>query len=199
MAYFWNQRPYSQKDHGRVSLPGIHEINYRTSNKFSEHDNRNAFQDHGVYFGSGRDERTLGRKITLPELRLHHSEKTFLKHHSRNPVDADLNTNYRVAYIGQPTEHPPVHRRFARKYKEPETGSIKLQTTTTDWYKPPEVPHRTSTRVLAVSQEPFPKHNPWKYSNHGMRDIYPPYERNAKPIVNNQFNKYGAAFAAVSE
>ncbi|XP_061171785.1 testis-expressed protein 36-like [Saccostrea echinata] len=175
------------------------EINYKTANKFSEHNNRHAFQDHGVYFGNGKDERTLGRKITLPELRLHHTEKTFLKHHSRNPVDADLNTNYRVSYLGQPTENPPAHRRFARKYRAPETGSIKLQTSTTDWHKSPDVPYRTPTHVLAVSQEPFPKHNPWKYSNHGMRDIYPPYERSTKPLVNNQFNKYGAAFAAASE
>lgn len=28
------------------------QINYRTANKFSEHDNRHAFQDHGVYFGN---------------------------------------------------------------------------------------------------------------------------------------------------
>lgn len=32
-----------------------------------------------------------------------------------------------------------------------------------------------------------------------MRDIYPPYERNAKQLVDNQFNKYGAAFATASE
>ena len=27
------------------------QVNYRTSNRFSEHDNRNSFQNHGVYFG----------------------------------------------------------------------------------------------------------------------------------------------------
>lgn len=27
------------------------QLNYKTSNKFSMHDNRHAFQDHGVYFG----------------------------------------------------------------------------------------------------------------------------------------------------
>ena len=152
-----------------------------------------------IFIFQGKDERCLGRKITLPDLRLHHTEKSFLKHHSRDPVDADLNTNYRVAYLGQPTEKPPVHRRFPRKYQTPATGSQQLQTTTTSWYRSPDVPFRTPTHVLAVSQEPFPKHNPWKYSNHGMRDIYPPYERNAKPLIDNQFNKYGAAFAAASE
>lgn len=101
--------------------------------------------------------------------------------------------------MGQPAENPPVHRRFPRKYRAPEPGSFKLQTSTTNWYQAPDVPFRTPTHVLAVSQEPFPKHNPWKYSNHGMRDIYPPYERNAKQLVDNQFNKYGAAFATASE
>lgn len=170
------------------------EINYKTSNKFSEHDNRNAFQDHGVYFGDGRDDRTQGRKIVLPDLRLHHTEDYFLKHFGRSAVDRDLHTTYGTSYIGNGTEQPPVYRRFPKQYKSPQNGPLVLDTSTTHWFQHPEVPHKTPTHVLAVSQEPFLKHNAWKYSNHGLRKIYPPYERNNEPLVNNEFNRYGAAF-----
>lgn len=169
-------------------------INYKISNVFSEHDNRHSFQDHGVYFGDGRTDRTLGKKLILPDMRLHHTDNVFLKHNDRKPVEFDLHTSYGKAFTGQPTVHPPVHRRFPKRYKPPSTGSVKIDTRTTDWYKAPEVPFRTPTQVLATSQEPFLKHNPWQYSYHGMRQIYPHYDRKEKPIVKNEFNRYGAAF-----
>ncbi|XP_060065011.1 uncharacterized protein LOC132545350 [Ylistrum balloti] len=169
-------------------------INYKTSNRFSEHDNRNAFQDHGVYFGDGRDDRTQGRKIILPDLRLHHTETCFLKHFGRSAVDRDLQTTYGNSFTGTPTEKPPVHRRFPKQYRTPKSGPIKLNTTTPHWFTEPDVPHKTPTQVLAVSQEPFLKHNAWKYSNHGLRKIYPPYNRKTEPLINNEFNRYGAAF-----
>ena len=169
-------------------------INYRISNVFSEHDNRHSFQDHGVYFGDGRSERTLGKRIMMPDLRLHHTNNVYLKHNDRKPVNFDLNTSYGLTYQGKPTGEPPVHRRFPKKYKSPNSGPAKLETKTTDWHQPPEVPYKTGTQVLATSQEPFLKHNAWKYSYHGMRQIYPPYDRNNQPIVQNEFNKYGAAY-----
>lgn len=173
-------------------------INYKISNVFSEHDNRHSFQDHGVYFGDGRSDRTLGRRLILPDLRLHHTDNVFLKHNDRNPVNFDLNTSYGLTYQGKPTDQPPAHRRFPKRYKPPSSGPAKLETKTTDWHQPPDVPFKTATQVLATSQEPFLRHNPWKYSYHGMRHIYPPYDRNNKPLVQNEFNKYGAAFVTGS-
>lgn len=131
-------------------------------------------------------------------MRLHHTDNVYLKHNDRKPINFDLNTSYGKAFTGQSTTQPPVHRRFPKRYKPPSTGPAKLDTRTTDWYKPPEVPFRTPTQVLATSQEPFLKHNPWQYSYHGMKQIYPQYDRKEQPIVNNQFNRYGAAFVTGS-
>lgn len=173
-------------------------INYKISNVFSEHDNRHSFQDHGVYFGDGRYDRTLGRKLILPDLRLHHTDNVYLKHNDRVPVNFDLNTSYAVTYQGKPTGEPPVHRRFPKRYKPPSTGPAKLETKTTDWHRSPEVPYKTAMQVMATSQEPFAKHNSWKYSYNGMRRIYPQYDRKEQPAVKNEFNKYGAAFVTGS-
>ncbi|KAJ8317046.1 hypothetical protein KUTeg_004950 [Tegillarca granosa] len=139
-------------------------------------------------------DRSLGRKIILPDLRLHHTEKEFLKHHGKTVVDRDLHTTYGTSFTGNQTTSAPVYRRFAKVYKQPSGGAVKLDTTTTDQFKSPDVPYRTPTHVLAISQEPFLKHNAWKYSNHGLRKIYPPYDRKNEPLVNNEFNRYGAAF-----
>ena len=145
-------------------------------------------------FFQGRSDRNLGRKNQLPDLRIHYTDEEFLKHFGRNPVDRDLNSTYGTSYKGEPTVKPPTYRRFPKNYGQPTSGQIPLQTTTADWFKHPDVPHATPTHVLAVSQEPFLKHNKWKYSNHGLRKIYPPYDRKNEPLVNNEFNKYGAAF-----
>lgn len=136
----------------------------------------------------------MGRKIILPDLRLHHTEKEFLKHHGKTVIDRDLHTTYGTSFIGDQRTSAPVYRRFAKVYKQPSSGGVKLDTTTTDQFKSPDVPYRTPTHVLAISQEPFLKHNAWKYSNHGLRKIYPPYDRKNEPLVNNEFNRYGAAF-----
>ncbi|XP_076104357.1 uncharacterized protein LOC143073021 isoform X3 [Mytilus galloprovincialis] len=195
MSYFIRHRPNVVRHKRR---PGIHEINYKISNVFSEHDNRHSFQDHGVYFGDGRYDRTLGRKLILPDLRLHHTDNVYLKHNDRVPVNFDLNTSYAVTYQGKPTGEPPVHRRFPKRYKPPSTGPAKLETKTTDWHRSPEVPYKTAMQVMATSQEPFAKHNSWKYSYNGMRRIYPQYDRKEQPVVKNEFNKYGAAFVTGS-
>lgn len=178
-----------------ASFSAKSDVNYRTSNRFSEHDNRNSFQNHGVYFGDGRDNRQLGRYLISPDQRMHHTENTFLKHYGREQFDNDYHTNYQVSYKGKGSARIE-HRRYTKNLKTPSPGPIPLGTTTTDWHPSSEKEHRTDTQVLAVSQEPFLKHNPWKYSYHHKRNVYPPYERRSLPAIDNTFNRYGAAFTS---
>lgn len=171
------------------------ERNYRSTNRFSEHDNRNAFQDHGVYFGDGQAGRQLGRNLIEPSLRLHATHKEFLDHKGQEVVPFDYNTTYQKSFFGKDTEDPPKYRRFPKSLPllKP-TGRIPLSTTTTDWLPTDKPEHKTKTQVLAVSQEPFLEHNPWQYSYHSKRNVYPPYERRSEPVIDNIFNRYGAAY-----
>ncbi|XP_071948995.1 testis-expressed protein 36-like [Antedon mediterranea] len=130
--------------------------NYIEENPFSGHDNRHSFQDHGVYFGQG-----LGKKLWQGEKRQHNSRDLITWETGHN---LHYSTYYHDTYKGTPTNKPPTHRRFPRVHSEPKQGSIKLDTTTTDRYQSPDVPHKTPTQILASSQEPFIKHNPWRYS-----------------------------------
>ncbi|XP_002740580.1 testis-expressed protein 36-like [Saccoglossus kowalevskii] len=130
-------------------------VTYEDENPFSLHDNRHSFQDHGVYFGHG-----LGKKLLPPEERQHYSKQLI----SWDKKDFFSDTNYYNSYQTRHCKNPPTRRRFPRIHSEGKAGSTKLDTTTTEWFKPPEVPHETKTQVLASSQEPFLKHNPWKYS-----------------------------------
>ncbi|XP_071090209.1 uncharacterized protein [Haliotis cracherodii] len=171
------------------------DVNYKKSNRFSNHDNRNAFQDHGVYLGNGRETRLLGRRLLSRDQPLHQTTSDFLSHQTMLPIQVDQNSLYTASFLGHPTREPPVHRRFPKAYKEPREGTITLDTSTPSWFKTPEVPYRTPLHVLAVTQEPFVEHNPWKYSNNALKRVYPPYDRKSEPIVNNTFNRYGAAFA----
>ncbi|XP_077992268.1 testis-expressed protein 36-like [Glandiceps talaboti] len=128
---------------------------YNETNPFSLHDNRHSFQDHGVYFGHG-----LGKRLLPPTERQHFSKDLV----SWEKKDFYGKTNYKGEYQQRHCKNPPTRRRFPQIHEEGKPGPKKLDTTTSDWYRAPEVPHETSTQVLASSQEPFLKHNPWKYS-----------------------------------
>lgn len=167
---------------------------YQTTNPFSTHDNRNSFQGHGVYFGDGNESRSLGRRLHPAQTRLHQTGRDFLMHNSRAPVHYDYRTESASSYTGRPTADSPSARRFPRCHGEPVSGPIPLGTTTTDWFQPAHAPTTSSTRVLAISQQPYPKHNNWKYSYKPLHKVYPPYESNRMPLVDNVFNRYGAAF-----
>ena len=143
----------------------------------------------------GQASRHLGRSLINQDLRLHKTGKDFLKHYGRDQTDFDFNSTYQKSFKGKDTEEKPVHRRF-RKYQpvsEP-MGRVPLDTTTTDWLPGLEPAKKTSTQVLAVTQEPFLQHNPWKYSYHSKRNIYPPYEKKSDRLVDNILNRYGASF-----
>lgn len=170
------------------------ERNYRSSNRFSEHDNRNSFQDHGVYFGDGQNTRQLGRNLIDPHLRLHNTQKDFLKHFGRETTDHNYYTTYNSSFHGRDTEEPPRYRRFPKTLPPAPSGSVGVTTTTVAWDPSESARYRTHTQVLAVSQEPFLKHNPWKYSYHSKRNVYPPYERRSEPFIDNMLNRYGPAF-----
>lgn len=128
---------------------------YFECNPFSMHDNRNSFQDHGVYFGHG-----LGREHFYEDKNQHTSRDTVTW---KNP-QREFHTAYRDTYHGKPCRKPPTKRRFPKVHADPREGQIKLDTTTSDWYKSPEVPYNTATQTLVSSKEPHLKPNPWKYS-----------------------------------
>ena len=154
---------------------------------------RSLFMSLSIQF-QGRDNRMLGRYLVSPDQRMHHTENTFLKHYGREDVDYDYHTNYNKSYKVRNLEEPPRHRRYSKALKTPSPGPIPLDTTTTNWHPSAQKEHKTTTQVLAVSQEPFLKHNAWQYSYHHKRNVYPPYDRQSLPSIDNTFNRYGAAF-----
>ncbi|KAK2163790.1 hypothetical protein LSH36_74g09021 [Paralvinella palmiformis] len=149
--------------------------NYKKSNSFSVYDNRHSFQDHGVYFGDS---------IVSSDNRQHWTDSDFLKHYGKTVTDYDYNTQYKIQYNtqygAQHTQDSPNKHRFPKIYKEPDANQQKLDTTTTNWFTSPDVPHQTPLQVLATSQEPFPAANAWKYSYHSLAKCYPSYETNTK-------------------
>ncbi|XP_032222034.2 testis-expressed protein 36 [Nematostella vectensis] len=120
--------------------------------RFSKHDNRHTLQDHGVYFGNG-----LGKKKT--------PEKS--QHYSNNMITWSMNnnnqSNYMTSFRGQSADGA-TSRRFPRIHPEPKPGTAPLQTSTTNWFMPPQVPYRTPLNVLAITQEPLLPSNSWTYS-----------------------------------
>ncbi|XP_071827779.1 uncharacterized protein [Apostichopus japonicus] len=128
---------------------------YSDANTFSMHDNRNSFQDHGVYFGHG-----LGKKLYQGRERQHSSNDTI----TWNSPERHYSTSTASTYTGEPCKEPPKMRRYPREHQEGAEGPSKPSTTTTEWFQPPDVPFRTDTQVLVSSQEPHLKANPWKYS-----------------------------------
>ena len=128
----------------------------------------------------GPDSRTQGRYLTALQSRQHNTSTDFLKHYGRTQVDSDYRTVYTQRYRGSssPCEQPVSHRRFAKTFPQANSGLAKLSTTAvTSPYSKPDVPYKTPTRVLAVSQQPFLGPNKWKYSYHGLPKCYPPYDR----------------------
>lgn len=149
-----------------------------------------------LFFFQGRDNRQLGRYLISPDQRMHHTENTFLRHCDRDNFNYDYHTNYQTSYKVKTTDELPKYRRYAKVLKTPSPGPIPLATTTTDWHPSDRKEHRTGTQVLAISQEPFLKHNAWKYSYHHKKNVYPPYEGRTLPAIDNTFNRYGAAFTS---
>lgn len=144
----------------------------------------------------GRDTRYLGRRLRSPKSRSHHTDNTFLKHYGRLPIDFSYNTVQSDSYQGDSITDPPEMRRFPKICQEPQEGRIKLDTTTSDWFKCPDIPHKTPLHVLAVSQEPYLQHNAWKYSQNGPKTVYPPYDTKHIQRIRPIPNRYGAAFAS---
>lgn len=129
-----------------------------------------------------------------PNLRLHNTDRNFLTHYGREVTNYDYHSTYNRSYHGRDIEEPPRFRRFPKSLPPAEPKNVPLTTTTTAWLPTSDPKHKTDTQVLAVSQEPFLKHNPWKYSYHSKRNVYPPYERRSDPVIDNMFNRYGAAY-----
>nr|XP_039249841.1 testis-expressed protein 36-like [Styela clava] len=137
---------------------------YRSENPFSWHDNRNSFQDHGVYFGQG-----LGKKKAHSDTSQHKSNDIVTWGGKKKPESLlDINSLYREDFLGERCSTAPVHRRYSKIYPTPPVGQIKLDTNTTLWVDDKEYVPRTFLQTLANTQEPYLPPNPWKYSYHAQ-------------------------------
>jgi len=147
------------------------------SNRFSKHDNRHAFQSSGVYFGQG-----LGKRLVKDfEINQHRSDN----HISWSSSLPTYISTYKAGYSGSreglssygPSTqradaallkkfHTPnklTFRRFPRSHGFPEDPpNTKPTTCTTDWFQ--DGAYSTPLSVLAATQQPFLKHNPWTFS-----------------------------------
>ncbi|KAH9489691.1 Testis-expressed protein 36 [Bulinus truncatus] len=161
---------------------------------FTQHDNRNYFQNKGEYFGNGKDSRFLGRRLHPHQKRLHHTENTFIHHHSRKPTLFDYSPITAISYQSPGESEAPTRRRFPRIYQTPKVPPDWQTAHLTSWSA---TPSRTPLSVLALSQEPFLHHNSWKYCYHGDSKVYPQYNRKKSPSEPNILNRYGPNFPTV--
>ncbi|XP_059174305.1 testis-expressed protein 36-like [Physella acuta] len=155
---------------------------------FTQHDNRHYFQQRGEYFGNGRDTRFLGRRLTAASARLHHTNTNFLYHKDGRPLPP-YNSVTAISYQHPVGAEPTTRRRFPKSYAN--SKGREPSTDLTSWASPPL---QTPLHVMAVTQEPFLRHNRWKYSFHGDPKVYPPYNIKATSSVANVLNRYGPDF-----
>lgn len=164
--------------------------NFKASNNFSLHDNRHSFQDKGIYFGDGKNTRTLGKRLTSPRSRQHSSGSDFLTHYGREVINFDYNPTYSSNFAGVRSADPIVkHRRFPTSYKPAE-----------DAVKPTDADnpllcgaqnHTVPLAVLAVTQEPFLPSNKFKYSYNGMSKCYPRCNHESSKSIFFSCSKHG--------
>ncbi|XP_075240759.1 uncharacterized protein LOC142336095 isoform X2 [Convolutriloba macropyga] len=165
--------------------------NFASSNKFSTHDNRNRTQDYGHYFGGG-----LGRKL-FPSIDAHQSQTDPAFWYStpigrRESVDTTQRRSYKggvdksirdsksdsrpwttannTITAGVITQNgrdlsSKCNRRFPRNHHTPPEGLKELDT----HIAYANAPHKTFLQTLCSTQEPFLKHNSWKYSYFGVK------------------------------
>jgi len=130
-----------------------------SDNAFSCHDNRNAFQDHGVYFGQN-----LGKSKIIHEEGQHHSQDIVTWDTSQGkklPVSETTGN-----YAGAPSPVVIKTRRYSKSYGTPASGQQKLENDCTSWVPKDDIVPQTYLQTLANTQEPHHKHNNWKYSFH---------------------------------
>ena len=100
----------------------------------------------------------LGRRM-LPDCSQHYSNNLITWN-----TAGETRSCYTSSFRGQQGDERCRYRRFPRSHPQGKPGSAPVSTSTTRWFQPPDVPHRTPLHVLAVSQEPFLPPNKWTYS-----------------------------------
>ncbi|XP_022783698.1 uncharacterized protein LOC111324415 isoform X2 [Stylophora pistillata] len=90
------------------------------------------------------------------------------QHYSNNLIAWKTNNDPRSCYMashqGLPGDDNSRYRRFPQVHLEGKPGSAPSETTTTKWFKQPDIPYKTPLHVLAITQEPFLSPNKWAYS-----------------------------------
>jgi len=170
--------------------------NYATSNNFSTHDNRNRTQDYGHYFGGGLGRKLFpsidahqsqtdpaywystpaGRRESVDTTHRRSYRGAARGHQvkasSSSPCDPSsrpwttTNANTAAGVITQHNKDPNrINRRFPRNHQVPPEGLRSLDTHVAY----PNEPHKTFLQTLCSTQEPFQKHNSWKFSYFGLK------------------------------
>nr|CAB3266912.1 testis-expressed sequence 36 protein-like [Phallusia mammillata] len=137
-------------------------VPYKQQNPFSLHDNRNSFQDHGVYFGQG-----LGKQKTVFANGQHCSEDIVAwteqnRRHKKN----DINSLYREDFAVKERPLSCHCRRYSKFYTPSTSNLLSTPSNVTMWVGNDEIVPQTYLQTLANTQEPHLKANPWKYSYH---------------------------------
>ena len=153
------------------------------------------------YVFQGRDTRTLGKQLTAPVDRQHYTDNQYLTHQGNKIYEYSYSSIYNGDYRGDNETDTPNSRRYPRSHKTPSPGLSKLTTDTSRWYKDSEQKpeFKTSTETLGVSIKPYEGKNKWKYSNHGLPKLYPPYTPSMKPKMNPEWFMKGKDFMAIPD
>lgn len=160
-------------------------------NRFSQHDNRHAFQNYGVYFGQGLGKRPVSRMMNQHNSDNHTSWVIFPPDsRTRSTYHSDFSPSLSLPPLSTTKQQDPVllekfqvfskstFRRFPRSHpRPPSLPSPPPLSIRTSWF-PHE--HQSENRgesckvdssiittplvVIAESQKPFLPHNPWVYS-----------------------------------
>ncbi|XP_076806431.1 testis-expressed protein 36-like [Clavelina lepadiformis] len=134
----------------------------KRENPFTAHDNKNSFQDHGVYFTQG-----LGKQKIFGDKCQHSSTDLLTWGRQISPTfSQDRNSLYREDFSYKQIRSQELHRRYSKQYPVPSNGLIGISSNTTLWVTKDEDIPRTYLQTLANTQEPHSKPNPWKYSYH---------------------------------
>lgn len=151
-------------------------MNFKSSNVFSERDNKRIFNTDSEYFSYTHNNRTLGRRNYEADKSLHHTDANFLHHQTHiypNPgILPTMITTYGISYQRNQNTDQVLYRRFPKVYPDARTGPLEPSMSASHWFKEPDA-YKASTQTLVDSLSPYIKYNPWKLSYHTLSKVYP--------------------------
>ena len=121
---------------------------------------------------------------------LHATDPDYFVHEGCEQFDTHLTSNADY-FRGTQSEEPIVHRRYPRRHilseslrkaREEPGGTAIITTRNDEWFRNTGDGFKLKTQTLINTQQPHLKPNKWKYSNHGLPRLYPPYNHSTRPL-----------------